>query len=275
MAHKSHVGLKWVMRAGYGARGVIYVIVGVLALLAAVYAQRASGTQDALTQLRAEPLGVSALWAIGIGMFSYMIWRIVAGAADVEDHGSDAKGLLARGGQITTGVLHGAIGVSVIGIALGQGGSGGGAEDWTARLMSMPMGRYIVSAGALVLVGASLYYAYKGLSGSYKECLASTKWTRRLDPILTAGLVIYGALLALVAFSLGFAALTADPEQAGGLGQALQSLRGMTFGRFLLGGAALGMLAFALFNFVEAAFRVVPRTSGPDVQTLKARLEHS
>ena len=35
MADKSHEGLKMVMRAGYGARGAIYVIVGFLAFWAA------------------------------------------------------------------------------------------------------------------------------------------------------------------------------------------------------------------------------------------------
>ncbi|MEQ6247465.1 DUF1206 domain-containing protein [Sulfitobacter sp. HNIBRBA3233] len=275
MAGKTHEGLKWVMRAGYGARGLIYVIVGVLALLAAVTAQQASGTKDALAQLRGEPMGLTALWVIGLGLFAYMVWRVVAGIADVEDHGTDAKGLVARAGQITTGLLHGAIGLSVIGLAMGDSGSGDGASDWTARLMAMPMGRYLVGAGALILAGAGVYYAYKGLSGKYKEHLAGSALTLRLDPVLTAGLVIYGALLALVAVSIGYAALTANPEQAGGLGKALQELRSMRFGRYLLGGAALGLMAFALFNFVQAAYRVVPRISGPDVQTLKAKLEAS
>ncbi|WP_280322677.1 DUF1206 domain-containing protein [Sulfitobacter faviae] len=82
------------------------------------------------------------------------------------------------------------------------------------------------------------------------------------------GLVIYGGILALVAFSLGYAALTANPEQAGGLGEALQDLRGMAFGRFLLGGAGLGLIGFAVYNFVEAGYRVVPKFSDPDIRTL-------
>ena len=269
MVDKSHEGLKWAMRTGYGARGLMYVTVGGLAFLAALKSVEASGTKDALAALRDQPYGVVALWIIGLGMLGYMVWRITAGVADVEDHGSDGKGLIARAGQITTGVIHGGIGVSVLSLAMG-GGSGGGdsAQDWTQRVMQMPMGRYLVAAGALILLGAGIYYAYKGWSGKYKEHLAASSFTSEAEPVLKGGLIVYGALLAVVALSLFYAALTADPAQAGGLGQAFQQIREVTFGRILLGIAGLGLLGFALYNFVEAAYRVVPKINGPDVQTL-------
>ena len=65
-----------------------------------------------------------------------------------------------------------------------------------------------------------------------------------------------------------FAALNADPSQAGGLGQALDQLRSAYLGRFLLAGAGLGLVAFALYNMVEAGWRVVPKLSAPDIRTL-------
>ncbi|WP_300052238.1 DUF1206 domain-containing protein [Sulfitobacter sp.] len=269
MSEKTHEGLKWVMRAGYGARGVIYTIIGGLALLAAVKSTQASGTKDALAALRDEPYGIPALIAIGIGLLAYLVWRVAAGVKDVEDHGTDAKGLIARLGQVTTGLIHGGIGVSVLALAMsGKNSGGSSAQDWTQKLMSMPAGRYIVAAGALILLGAGIYYAYKGWSGKYKGHLARTQFTESIDPIVKVGLIIYGGILGLVAFSLGYAALTANPSQAGGLGEALQSLRGMAFGRFLLGGAGLGLIGFAVYNFVEAGYRVVPKFSDPDIRTL-------
>ena len=269
----TQTALKWVMRAGYGSRGVIYTIVGLLAFWAAMGSGQAEGTKDALAQLRGQPYGVVALWAIGIGLFGYLIWRITAGIADVEDHGTDAKGLIARTGQITTGLIHGAVGVSVIGLAMTGSDGGGSAQDWTGRIMQMPMGRYLLGAGALILAGAGVYYAYKGWSGKYKEHLAGSRLTAQVDPAIKAGLIIYGGLLALVALSIFYAALYADPGQAGGLGEALTQLRGMVYGRILLGIAGIGLMLFALYNFVEAAYRIVPTISGPDVETLAARLK--
>ena len=166
MADKSHEGLKWVMRAGYGARGVIYIIVGGLAFLAAFKSTQASGTKDALAALRDEPYGVPALFAIGIGLLAYLVWRVTAGVKDVENHGTDGEGIVARLGQITTGLIHGGIGVSVLALAMSGKNSGGDtAKDWTQKLMSMPMGRYIVAAIAPVLLGAGIYYDDKGVKG--------------------------------------------------------------------------------------------------------------
>jgi hypothetical protein len=263
-------GVKWAMRAGYGSRGAIYTLVGVLAFLAAFKSTEAEGTGDALARLREAPMGVPALWAIGIGLFAYLVWRLVAGIADVEDHGTDAKGLFARGGQIVTGLIHGGIGLSVIGLARGGQGSGGdqAAEDWTQKLMAMPFGVWIVAAGATVLAGAGIYYAWKGWSGKYKEHLAWSSFTQKIDPVLTAGLVIYGAILCLIAGFLYYAALTHDPNAAAGLGEALNSLRSVAFGRVLLAGAGLGLVGFALYNFVEAGYRVIPRLAPPDLRTL-------
>jgi len=269
MSENAHEGLKWVMRAGYTSRGVIYTIVGGLAFLAAFKSTEASGTKDALAALRDEPYGVPTLIAIGVGLLAYLVWRVAAGIKDVEDHGRGPKGLVARLGQVTTGVIHGGIGIAVLALALSGKNSGGDStKDWTQKLMTMPMGRYIVAAGALILLGAGIYYAYKGWSGKYKGHLKRTHLTESIDPVITIGLVVYGTMLALVASSLGFAALTANPEQAGGLGKALQDLRGMAFGRFLLGGAGLGLVGFAVYNFVEAGYRVVPKFSDPDIRTL-------
>lgn len=268
MSSNTHTGLKWIMRAGYGARGIIYVLVGGLAFLAAFKSVSASGTKDALVGLREQPYGIPALWAIGIGLLAYLVWRIVAGIADVEDHGTDAKGLFSRLAQIVTGILHGIIGIAVFALAWGGGGRGDTSQDWTQMLMTQPIGRIVVGCAAIILLGAGLYYAQKGWRGTYKSHLARSALTERVDPILKVGLIVYGIMLALVALSLAFAAYNADPSQAGGLGKALQDLRGMAFGRILLGGAGLGLLAFALYNFIEAAYRVVPKFSDPDIATL-------
>lgn len=268
MADKAHSGLKWIMRAGYAARGVIYVIVGALALTAAMGQGKAEGTQGALATLRSEPMGQTALWIIALGLMAYMIWRLTDAALDLDDHGTDAKGIFARLGQATTGLIHGGIGVSVASLAMSGGQGGGGAEDWTAKLMQMPAGRWLVGLAALLLIGAGVYYAWKGLTGKYKESLRRTSLTERIDPALTFGLVAHGVVVGLIGLSVGYAALNADPQQAGGIGQALETLRGLAWGRILLAIAAVGLMAFALYNMVVAAYRIVPRFRSPDIRTL-------
>ncbi len=271
MADKSQQTLKWIMRAGYAARGVIYVTIGVLAFWAAFGTSQAEGTNDALSHLRAQPMGAAMLWAIAAGLFAYMIWRIIAGLVDVDDQGSDLSGLLARLVQVVTGLLHGLIGFSVAALAAGEGG-GDGKTLWTQKILTMPGGQVIVGGGAAILAGAGAYYILKGARADYQDHLADAPLLRRIDPVLRYGLIIYGGLLVLVAASFGFAAFHADAAQSGGLGQALQSLRQVAYGRILLAGAGLGLIAFAVYNFAESVWRIVPRLDGSAVRTLRGAL---
>ncbi|MGR3794962.1 DUF1206 domain-containing protein [Vannielia sp. SX4] len=258
-----------VMRAGYLSRAVVYTVVGGLALVAAVEGQEAEGTTDALADLQAHWWGTPLLWLIALGLWAYMVWRLVDAALDFEDYGRDLKGVVARAGLIVTGVIHGAIGVSVAGLALrGGDGEGGGTQSMTAQLMAMPLGPWLVGAVGLVTIGAGVYYGYKGISEKYKEHIRVTATAERLDPVLKFGCIAQGVVIAVIGVLICYAALTADPQAAGGVGEALGQIRAAPFGRVMLGVVSVGLVAFAVENAVEAIYRVIPRCDGPDVMTL-------
>ncbi|SFA72826.1 protein of unknown function [Poseidonocella pacifica] len=273
MADKAPAWVVPVMRAGYGARGLVYTIVGGLAVLAAVRGSNAQGTTNALADLKAQSWGTLVLWIIAVGLVAYAVWRFIDAAMDLEDHGHDAKGIVARTGQVVTGLIHGALGISVAGIALGgnSGSGGGGAQDMTARLMQMPFGPWIVGFAGVCTIGAGIYYVQKGVLEKYKRNLRLTSTTQKLDPALKAGLIAEGIVVAIIGVSIVYAAVQTNPAQAGGVGQALDAVRSAPFGRVLLGILALGLMGFGVENFVEAIYRIVPRRSGTDVETLAMR----
>ncbi|ETX29758.1 DUF1206 domain-containing protein [Roseivivax isoporae] len=263
-----------VMQAGYGARALVYLVVGGLAFYAALDGGAAEGTSGALADLRNEPFGRPVLWIIAAGLFCYTLWRLIAAWLDLERRGDDSGGLFARAGLVVTGLIHAGLGVSVAAIALGRSsGDGSGAQDWTARLMQMPYGRWVAAAIALAIVCAGIYYVIKGWLQKYKRTLRVTPTTERLDPALRAGFIVQGTLVAIIGALLAWAALTTDPGKAGGLGAALDQVRSVAFGRVLLGIAGLGLLGFALENAVEARYRIVPARAGQDVETLAMRAE--
>lgn len=273
MSDKAPAWVVPVMRAGYGARGLVYVLVGILALLAAIYGGDAEGTSASLAQLRDQPFGALALWVIAIGLFAYAVWRWVDAAMDLEDYGHDARGIVARLGQTVTGLIHAALGVQALLLAMGRSsgggqGDGGKAQDWTAQLMSAPYGQWLVGLAGAVTVGAGVYYGYKALAEKYKSHLRRTALTERLDPVVKAGLIAHGIVVAIIGGFLIYAAMTASAGQAGGLGQAFETVRSAPFGRFLLGALALGLIGFAVYCFIEAVYRIVPRRAGSDVKTL-------
>ena len=275
MAERAPAWVVPVMRAGYAARGAVYVLVGFIALRAAWRGGQAEGAQGALTSLKDASWGTAILWAVAIGLFCYAAWRLIDAWLDLDRHGTEAKGIVARLGLVVTGVVHAALGVYAIHLVTAGGGSGGGEgegqERWTAWLLSQPFGRWIVVAIGIVVIGAGVYYGYKGLAEKYKEHLRYSRTVERLDPACKFGLVAHGVVVGIIGAFLLWAGWTSDPSEAGGLAQAFETVRQQAFGRVLLGLLALGMLGFAIECFVEAAYRIVPARAGSDVTTLASR----
>lgn len=258
-----------VMRAGYFARAAVYTAVGGLALGAAIDGDEAEGTTDALAELLGEGWGVPLLWGIALGLFAYTIWRLIDAWMDLEDYGNDAKGLLSRAGLVVTGVIHAGIGVSVASVALrGKDGGGSGTESVTAQVLAMPYGVWLVAGVGLATIGAGGYYVWKGVAEKYKNQIRLTPMSLKLSPVMKFGCIAEGVVIAIIGVSIVFAAWNTEPQQAKGVGEALGTLRAAPFGRVLLGIVALGLLAFAVENAVEAIYRAIPALSERKLKTL-------
>ncbi|GGL71302.1 DUF1206 domain-containing protein [Wenxinia marina] len=265
------------MRAGYSARAVVYVIIGGLALAAAITGGQApEGQSGALDQLRGWPFGTFLLWVIGIGLWLYAIWRWMCAWMDLEDRGTDGEGLIARTGQVVTGIIHAALGVTAIQLAMGNSGGSGEdsrAEHWTAEVLAMPAGRWIVGAIGLVIIGAGVFYIYKGYAEKFRRYLRATTTMEKLVPFAKVGLIAFGGVVALIGGFVLFAAIQSNAEQAGGFGDAFATIRQQAYGQVLLGIVAVGLICYAVYNVIEAGWRVVPKAADSDVITLAQKAE--
>ncbi len=269
--------LQWavpVMRAGYAGRGLIYLVVAILSLLAIWRGSTPGGTGEAMASLERAPWGKALLGLIGIGLIAYGIWRLVAAFWDLEAHGSEMKGIVARIGQVVTGLIHFGLGVTALSLLLPSENSGGGSsiDKWTAKIMGMPFGQWIVGIAGLIGLGAGIYYIWKGLSHKYMKTLRAKPVTLKLQPFLTAGLAANGVVVAIAGGFLVYAAYTLNPSEAGGLAEAFDWLREQPFGTALVTALAVGLLGFSLFCFVNAAYRIIPKLKTDDVETMARKL---
>lgn len=264
-----------VMRMGYAGRGLTYLVIAGVSLWAILRGGEAQGTESALATLQAEPGGAIVLIAIAFGLIAYMVWRVIDALWDLEAYEWDAKGLVARGGMIVTGLIHGALGVGAIALIFGSGGSGEGSRiaEYAAQVLSWPYGRWILGVAGLLTMGAGIYYLHKGWSEKYREALRGNKATMRWNWVLKSGLVAQGIIVFLIGLFLGLAGLRGNAQEAGGLNQVFEFLRAQAFGNAIVVAICLGLLGFALFCFVNARYRIVPRVAGDDVETLAARFK--
>ena len=242
-------------RIGYAAKGVVYLIIGGLAAQGAAQA----GSQGALSKIAAQPFGQILLGVVALGLAAYALWRFVQGFADSGDEGDDAKGIGKRIGYVGSGVSYAALTVAALQIIVGGGGGGGGAQDWTAKLLHVPFGRWLVGAIGVGVVLGGLYQLYQAVSAKFTEEfdtgeMSSTEltWATR------AGRVGYAAR-SVVYFIIGWfllqAALNSDASEAGGLGKALDALQAQPYGPWLLGITGVGLAAYGVYCFVLARYR--------------------
>lgn len=252
-------------RLGFAANGAVYVLVGLLALQAAASAGgETTDKRGALQSIADWPGGTFILALLALGLVGYGAWRIVEAATDAEGHGRDAKGLAVRAAHGAYGVIYALLALAAARLAMGNssgGGSASGTESWTARLLALPAGKWLVIAAGLAIVAFGVGQLVRAAKADVTKRLdlhdldaGQREWVVRLGRL---GHAARGVVFGIVGWFLVRAAMQHDAEQAGGLGDALSALQAAPYGKWLLGVVALGLVAYGLFNIVRARYRTI------------------
>jgi hypothetical protein len=247
-------------RTGYAARGFVYLIVGGLAVVAAIGAGgEATGPRGALQTLLGQPFGRALLAIVAAGLLSFAIWRGVQVILDPDRYGAGFKGLIARFGRAISCVAHIALTFAALSLVFGWGSGGGddqAAKDWTATLMSQPFGRWLVGGFGLGVVAAGARSAVKGWGAKFEKRLdqdgRDARWAVMVSQF---GLIARGFVFTIIGGFLIVAAMRANAEEARGLGGALRALQEQPYGSALLAVVAAGLIAFGVYCFVDARYR--------------------
>jgi hypothetical protein len=247
-------------RAGLAARGVIYLLIGWVAILVALGKTLQEADQrGALQLLSGKPYGLISLWLLCAGFAAYALWRLSEAAFGVT---VDGKGTGPRLKSLARAVVYGSLAATTLSVINGAKRSQSGQEqDWTAKVMSHPGGRWAVGLAGAVIVAVGVILVLQGVHRKFIKYLQTGEMsatTRRVVVRLgTIGTVARGLVFALTGALVTEAAVKYQPAKAGGLDTALKMLRGQSFGEFALIAAGLGLIIFGVYGLCEARWRKV------------------
>jgi hypothetical protein len=248
-------------RAGLTARGVLYILIGWVAILVAFGQTSGSqaNQQGALQLLARQPYGLVSLWLLGIGFAGYALWRLSEAAFGVTGEGNGAGPRLK---SLVRGLVYAFFAYLTFQIIAGTAGNQSKKQqDLTAKVMHHPGGQVLVGIVGAVIVIIGVALVLEGLRRKFLKRLQTSQMspqTRRVVEWLgVIGTTARGVVFALAGVLVIDAAVTYKPAKAGGIDKALLTLRNQPFGEVLLILAALGLIIFGIYGLCEARWRKV------------------
>lgn len=247
-------------RAGLTARGIIWILIGIVAALVAFgQARQQVDQQGALQLLARQPLGSVLLWVLGLGFVCYALWCLSQAAFGVAGEGSGAGPRLKA---LCRAVIYSFFAYLTFQVISGAHGSQTHRQqDVTAKAMQHPAGRWLVGIVGLIVVIVGLVLIGQGIRRTFLKYLRTGEMTPRTRRVVEGlgliGTSARGVVVALVGVLVIEAAVAHQPSKSGGIDKALLTLRNQPLGEILVLLAALGLIIFGVYGLCEARWRKV------------------
>lgn len=249
-------------RLGYAARGLVYLALGSIVLLAALdLTPRAKGAKALMRAWADWPLGWALIGGIGVGLAGFAAWRILQAVFDADRHGRSLKAWGVRTGQAISGLVYGGLALSAFELLDELEDVGEADEEQTVHhtartILDLPHGDTLLIAAGLIVVAFGIGNIIQGLMQDFSKRLdCDEKICRVVVPLAKAGYGARGLASLPLAVFLVLAGVQARAGEARSWGGALQAVEHQPFGNTALCVVAAGLIAFGLFGLVEARYR--------------------
>lgn len=250
-------------RAGFAARGILYALIGIIAVeIAFGHAHQQADRSGAVRLVAATPFGAAILWLLAAGFAGMTLWRFseaIWGAA-----GPDGQMASKRIGSLARALLYGFVTYGILKYALGLGAPASTdkqSQDLTATALHYPGGQAAVAIVGAAIAVAGVVLMYKAWQGRFLKTLRFGRASARTRKIVTRlgqiGGVARGAVFVTIGIFLAIAAVEAKPSEAKGIDSALRLFAQTPLGPWLLVLVAVGLVIFGAFSCCESRWRNV------------------
>lgn len=252
-------------RAGFLARGVLYVVIGILAIdIATGKGGKNASQKGAIHTIAAQPFGKVLLTLLAIGLLGYALWQLIRGLLGQEQEGGQEHGALSRASDLLSAAAYAAMFYFTITTLTGSSSSSSGSgSSATASggLLGGSGGTVIITVLGVALVGVGLWFVYRGWTEKFMEHFKQAEMPASVErvvrPVGKAGNIARGVVFGIVGGFMVQAAVTYNSNKPVSLDTALHKLANHPYGTFLLAIVAAGLICFGTYCFAEARYRRV------------------
>ena len=246
-------------RTGFAIKGAIYVLLGILAVVAAAGPEgKATGKKGVLMWLDHQPLGPVLIIIIMIGILGYVVLRFMQALKDTNHKGSGWKGAIIRTFYFLRGISYLLLLLASFFIVFPDTKILDEEDaDTMTWMIELPAGNIAVAIIGAFFAGFGVFEIGRAITGSFKHHL-NFKHVRSgvrgvYYVIGVIGYMARGIILGLTGFILVKAALNAYVDKAPFTSQAFNFISSL-LGEFYMGVVAAGLAFYGIFYFIKAKF---------------------
>ena len=246
-----------VVRLGYLAKGLIYSLIGVLAVRLALGMDggRLTDPSGVLRTLLSQRYGTLLLAIIGFGIVGYAAYYIFEAVADVRRRGGGVHGWADRILTIIKAAVYGVIGIQALLVVFLDRVPRDGTEQGARAMIRFPMGQWLLIAigiGVAIYGITQLRMVWRGGADDdidVSRVRREAPWVLWLGRFGTAARSV---IIVLMGTTFAWSGWRGRASDADGYREALRTVA--SFDPWLLTAMGAGLLAFGLYQLCHARY---------------------
>ena len=257
--------IKKIARAGFVAKGTVYAITGILTFMAAFnMGGQKTGKLQVLEFLDKQTFGNILLILMGIGLACYATWRFIQSVSDPENIGTDIKGKAKRAAFFISGLIYLGLAVLAVMRVINSGGSsgtgGGSGSSQNSSFLASETGLILIGVVGGIIIIVGIFQFIKAYKNDYTKkfdltSLSEEKRRKSIKNTAKFGLSSRGVMFLIIGYFALQAALSSDPSEIKSTTEAFSFIQESSYGAWLLGLVAAGLVAYAIYMFLMAKYR--------------------